>query len=176
VTPSEQEQKQVEVLLASYKEKKSEISRRSALSWTGTAGYLVFVYNAYSVISQKEHCFAWPLGVWIVSATAYLFVYSQFGMIMALSTYIRNHIEPSLKRLSGSGQCLLGESGETFSRSQTFLDRVRVLFLLAFVIAPVVLDGFAIYQGGPCPALAYLMAIGSITTTSLVFGLKMSPP
>lgn len=156
MTPAEYINARTDALLASYIEKKSEISRRSNLSWTATAGYLIVLYNAALRISEKDHPhpFAWPLGTWIVSVIAYLFVYTQFCTIMAISRYIKQ-IDLHLGTLLGSGHSLLGESAEEE------LGRIPT---------------FHLYLGGPCPELAYLMSLGILTNTILVFGLKISPP
>ena len=41
---------QADVLLSGYKEAKAEISRRSTLSWTAVAGYLLFLFRCGTAV------------------------------------------------------------------------------------------------------------------------------
>jgi hypothetical protein len=151
VNPSEREQKHIDVLLASYREKKAEIARRSQLSWAAIAGYFVFLSVAGSAIGERKHLLAWPLSVWLLSGLVYLFVYSQYCVIMGLSNNIKDKIEEQLKA-SLPESVLLGE------RDSSGWPMARLLLVGVFIGAPILATIFAAYQGGPC---YLLLATGS---------------
>jgi hypothetical protein len=101
MTSSEQAAKQVEILLASYKATKDEISRRSALSWTSVGGYLLFVLGALkAVLDGSDWKIAvWTVSVWLVAILAYLFYVRELREIFRLSELVRIDFESRLREL-----------------------------------------------------------------------------
>jgi hypothetical protein len=133
VSPDQREQKHVDVLLASYKSKKDEISRRSTLQQAGSAAYLAVLAGTFqSVLGETK-----PKGgilvivTWWVAILAYLFSVSQQREILRLSGDITHSIEQKLKGFAG--QDLL-EAWYPYGGHQWFFDRGYLMRIVYFVL------------------------------------------
>jgi hypothetical protein len=103
---SEEEKKQVDVLLASYKAIKDEIARRSALTWTAVGAYLVFIFSAFKAIVDQNangnnwEILAWATSTWPIALLTYLFYLRENKEIIdRLSDNIKCDIEKRLRDL-----------------------------------------------------------------------------
>ena len=104
---------------------------------------------------------AWPIACWLLSALTYVFLFSQYSVIMALGNHIKVVIEPRLEILLGSSN-LLGEQAETHGYMLVLLDRSRILLIAGFLIGPLLLDLFAVYLKGPHIWLHVTTGAGSV--------------
>jgi hypothetical protein len=179
VTPAESARIAADALLASFKEMKTEISRRSSLSWTAAAGYLVVLYSAAKDVAEGKHLFGWPLAIWLVSIATYLFVFSQYAVIMSLSDHIKYSIENSLNQICGYSSLLgerAGAQNTNVQRAASVLANGKILLFTAFVAAPLALNLAALCQGGPCAKLMVLSSAGILVSTVALFVAPMDPP
>ena len=137
---TEQAGKQVDVLIAVYNAKKSEIARRSSLQLAGITGYLYVLYSSIEPLFWKDHAKAatWIVLVWLAAIVTFLFCYSQQREIRRLSTDVGT-VDAALASILDTRSPLLLEKWWPYRTKLAFLFNHGVLVWIVFLVLPAVL-------------------------------------
>lgn len=182
---TEQAGKQIDVLIAVYNAKKSEIARRSALQFAGITGYLYILYSSIDPLFLKDHAKAaiWVVLVWIAAIVTFLFCYSQQREIRRLSTDV-GAVDAALAAILDTRSPLLLEKWWPYPTKLAFLFNYGVLVWIVFLGLPALLTFVALFLflNALSPGLllcglpAALILILAVALTALLALLQMPSP